>query len=477
MADQMPQEGQPTLQDVLSELRQVREELAEVREENARLKVENQGLKDRVRRLEDELISARRAAKRQAAPHRRETRVPEEQRKRPGRQPGHDPAFRRPPEEVDRVVEIPLSGCPCCGGGLEDIQEHTQYILELPEIRPVVEKHITYSGHCARCGVRQRSRSPLVASGATGAAGTIVGPYATAVASYLRSRLGATLTKISDLFGDLLSLPLSPAGVLSVLKRAAESLEPTYQDLERLIRTSPVTHADETGWRIAGENAWAWVFTAPKVTYFTIARRRGHEVALQVLGANFSGCLVTDFMAAYDKVPAATKAKCLAHLLRTLKEIEALQTAGAVRYPRAVRALFQEALALKKVMDQIEPQEFERLRSELESRLDALVSASITEPKNLRIQKRLRKHRQHLLTFLHLPDVEPTNNLAERQIRPLVLQRKISAGNRSEWGAQLHSILMSVYATCRQNGRDFLDAVREAVQGGGDVIQLLPGPP
>jgi transposase len=219
------------------------------------------------------------------------------------------------------------------------------------------------------------------------------------------------------------------------------------------------------------------VFTSPKVTYFTIARRRGHEVVLKVLGSEFSGCLVTDFMGAYDKVPAATKSKCVAHLIRTLKEIEQLQTRGAVRFPRIVKALFQEAIALKRVGESLAPEEYERLCSEMEGRLDALLTANITEPKNLRIQKRLRKHRKHMLTFLYLAEVDPTNNLAERQIRPLVLQRKISAGNRSDWGTQIHSILMSVYATCRQNGRDFLDAVREAVQGGGGIVQLLPSPP
>lgn len=182
-------------------------------------------------------------------------------------------------------------------------------------------------------------------------------------------------------------------------------------------------------------------------------------------------------MAAYDKVPAATKAKCVAHLVRTLKEIEKLQSRGALRFPRLVKALFQEAIALKKVRESLEPEEYGRLCSGMEGRLDVLLTAKITEPKNLRIQKRLRKHRKHMLTFLYLAEVEPTNNLAERQIRPLVLQRKISAGNRSDWGAEIHSIIMSVYATCRQNGRDFLDAVRQAVQGGGGIVQLLATPP
>lgn len=473
MADQSPE---ISLQDVLAELRDLRTEVVDLRAENARLKVENQGLKDRVRRLEDELISARRASKRQAAPHRRDKRVPEGERKSSGRKPGHEATFKEPPAEIDRVVETPLSGCPCCGGVLIDIQEHAQYILDLPDVRPVVEKHITYSGHCSRCGVRRRSRSPLLPSTAAGAAGTMIGPYAGALATYLRTRLGAPFAKIADLFKDVLRLPLSPAGVLSVVKRAAESLEPTYQDLERLIRKSPVAHADETGWRIAGESAWAWVFTAPHVTYFTIARRRGHEVVLEVLGSEFCGCLVTDFMAAYDKVPAGTKAKCLAHFIRTLKEVEALQTRGGVRFPRAVRRLFQDAIALGKVRGELEAGEFEGLRSELERRLDALLEWRLTEAKNRRIQKRIRKHRQHLLTFLYLDYVEPTNNLAERQIRPLVLQRKISAGNRSEWGAHLHSVLMSVYATCRQSGRDFIDAVRAALQSGGEA-QTVSVPP
>ena len=99
----------------------------------------------------------------------------------------------------------------------------------------------------------------------------------------------------------------------------------------------------------------------------------------------------------------------------------------------------------------------------LEERLDRLLARNITDPKNLKLAKRLRRYRDEWLVFLYHEDVEATNNRAERQIRPFVLQRKISAGNRSEWGAALQARIMSVFATTAQRGVNFIDLLVRAL--------------
>lgn len=205
------------------------------------------------------------------------------------------------------------------------------------------------------------------------------------------------------------------------------------------------------------------IFTNQVYTLYIIRRSRGHEVAEEVLGTSFQGILLTDFFAAYRVLDCA-KAKCIGHLLRALVETLALQTRGGVRFPRAAILLLQGAMELKRKKRDLPDETYQGLCSVYRYRLSLLLAWDIQEPKNLRLAKRMRKYEQELLVFLGHDDVEPTNNQAERQIRPAVLQRKLSAGNRSERGAELHSVLLSVWATACQQGLQFASLVARALQ-------------
>jgi len=163
-----------------------------------RLEQENQELRARVTALEEtirELQQQRqelqakldeqvRAAARQAAPFRRRQRlkVPADQKKRPGRRKGHPGACRQIPDHVDEQAEVPLAGCPCCGGPLAAIEAVEQFVEDLPPRRPHVTRVVTYKGTCPRCG-EVRSEHPLQMSRATGAAKVQLGPRAVALAA------------------------------------------------------------------------------------------------------------------------------------------------------------------------------------------------------------------------------------------------------------------------------------------------------
>jgi transposase len=151
----------------------------ELEAEVSRLRAENQQLRNRLDELE-------RAAARQAAPFRRREKAkkPPDQHKRPGRPPGHPPAFRPPPDHVDQTIEVPLDQCPQCGGVLTDVQSCVQYIEEIPPVRPHVTKLTTHVGMCPCCG-EVRSTHPLQVSTACGAAGTHLGARSLAMAAWL----------------------------------------------------------------------------------------------------------------------------------------------------------------------------------------------------------------------------------------------------------------------------------------------------
>jgi len=427
------------------------------------LRAENSKLRERVSELENELGEEQRKGKRQAAPFRRRQRKPKNEHKPSGRKAGHDPARKMEPPKVDNTVHTPLgSCCPGCGGCLSDRSEHIHHVIDIPPVVPVVTRHITESATCLGCGQRWNSQPAELPSFAAGAAGVMFGHRAAALATQLRTQLGAPLRKIAAYFTQVFGLPISHGGILGLLKRVNNALEPTQTHLVEQLRTASRVCADETGWRMANESAWAWVFTNSDTTCYVVDKGRGHGVVLSLLGPDFDGVLQSDCFLAYLPLPYK-KAKCLAHILKALKELEALQSGDDAEFSKDSIALLKQAIGLERQREKTPPEIYRILCRHLEKRLDQLLAREFTDSKNLKLAKRLRRYRNEWLVFLYNEDVEPTNNLAERQIRPFVLQRKISAGNRSEWGAALHARIMSVFSTAAQRGVNFVDLLVRAL--------------
>jgi transposase len=436
-------------------------------------------LKQQVHQLEEELARARRAKKRQATPFARDEHV--EHPKRPGRKAGKGKfTHREKPslDEVDRTLEAPLPCCPDCGGSLTDSKSHEHFEVDIPPVRPVITRYVTYSGYCATCEKRAHSRHPEQISTATGAAGVVVGPRAKAVATDLKHRLGVPYAKICDHLKTVFGLSVTPGGLCQADTRLAGKAQPVYEDLIEALRDCTIVHTDETGWRIGTLSAWLWVFTNQDITVYTIRRSRGHQVVLDILGTEFEGVLASDRFVAYDAKALADwlKQKCVGHLLRNLSEIESSKTGRAVCFARDVAALLRDALTLHHEKSNLDLQTFVEQAAALESRLDALISEKrrITDPDNVRFAKQMRTQRPHLLRFLYVEGLDPTNNLAERRLRPAVVTRKTSGCNRTDGGADSHAILSSVLVTCRQQKRPILDYMVELQRASDEPPPLLP---
>lgn len=437
--------------------------LSDLEAENKQLRSENEQLKAQIANLESKLSKSQREGKRQAAPFRRRKRKPKSEHKKPGRKPGHSPSSRAIPDKIDETIVVPLDCCPDCGNrDLEDQRSHEHYVTDIPPILPVTKKFITESGTCSKCQQRWNSSHPELPSCATGAAGVMVGNRAVALAAQMRLEFGTSLRKIAGYLSSALGLPISGSGVLGLLKRASRSLETTCEDLEQQLQSSSRVCADETGWRVACESAWAWVFCSADTTFYKVDKSRGHQVVLDVLGKEFEGVLQSDCFLAYLPLPYE-KAKCLAHLLKALKDLEAIQNEDDKQFTRAVILLLKSSIKLGKQRYYYDYGAYRSHCLELEKRLDRLLEHDYTDTSNAQLAKRIRKYRDEWFVFLYNVDVLPTNNHAERQIRPFVLIRKISAGNRSQWGALVYTQLMSVFSTCRQRGLNFVDTVIEGL--------------
>lgn len=444
-------------------------ENAKLREENAALQRKVEELRRENERLKKRLEEARRSGKRQAAPFRRRERkaLP----KKPGRKTGHAPAHRPIPDRVDAEVDVPLGACPSCGGDVDEHGTDEQYVVDVPPVKPHVTKYVNHHGCCQRCGRRVDSRHPEQTSTAKGAASVVLGPQALALSVELKERLGVPYAKIVHMFMLCFQFPVSAGALARAAQRIAKCAEPTYAALVEYLRASHVVHADETGWYIANgsKKAWLWVFTTPEgVTLYAIRQSRGGDVPRTILGESFEGTLVVDGWAVYTTL-GCPLAQCLAHLLRRCAELLEDQRGDAAMFPQQVKKLLLSALLLRHARDTMEDRvlderEWNRAADEMEKKLAELLDPEQTDADNQRFRKHLRNHQDEILVFLSDPAVAPTNNLGEREIRPAVLMRKVSAGNRTSEGAHAHEILASLTRTGARGGVPFIRLLPELLK-------------
>jgi regulator of replication initiation timing len=438
---------------LLQLIREQRRVIEEQRRDNERLRRENEALRQRLEDLE-------RQSHRQAAPFRLEDEKRRTAPKKPGRPAGHAGRCRPKPPAVDETVEAALSGCPQCGGPVQDVRAVEQFIEDLPPVRPWVTRVVTYEGRCARCG-SVRSQHPLQVSTAAGAAGVQIGPRAWGVALQLTHRHGlpkrATWRVLDDLFG----LRLSPGGLVQAAHRLGEKLRPQVQAVHDDLRAAPAVHADETGWWVGGPGWQLWVFTDRQSTLYRVRPSRGREVVYDTLGPDFPGVLVSDCLSTYDDA-TAVQHKCYAHHHRAITAAMKRHAQGGEGFLREVRLLRQSAQALKKAQPDFDPQERAERRRALEAWADRLLLPPRRDAEEQAVANRLRKQRDHLFVFLDHPAVDATNNHAERQLRPAVIARKLSCGNRSPRGALTWERLTSLAVTAAQRGQSFREIVARA---------------
>ena len=398
-----------------------------------------------------------------AAPFRIDPQKRKATPKRPGRSAGHTGEFRLAPLQIDETIEVALKACPQCGERIKQTTPIQQTIIELPAVRPMVVRLITHRGRCARCGKEAESRHPLQVSRASGAAGTQLGPRALAVAGLLRHEVGLTLRRCCAVMDKLFRLRISAGGLSQGLDRLAHRLKGSYETLLEQVRGSPVVHSDETGWWLENERSQLWVFATPQQTVYRVVKHRDRATFYQTISPDYAGVLVSDCLSVYDDATRVQQ-KCYAHHLKAISTAKGMRTSPS-QWLQQVEQLLKSAMALAKEragLDQMQwANRLSALRLAARVLLEETPRACVHEEA---VRMRLWKQRDHLFVFLEHPGVDATNNLAERQLRPAVIRRKLSCGNRSERGARTFEILASLAATCRQRGEDFLQIATNAAR-------------
>jgi transposase len=418
------------------------------------------------RHLRDQLDQAQREAARQAAPFRQAEakKIPPDQRRRPGRPVGHPGVNRRVPDHVDATLTVGLPECPHCHGPVHDCQPLVQLIEEIPPVRPQVIRLITTAATCPQCGP-VASTHPLQAGRGHHASRVQLGPRALALGVVLNKQHGLTLRKTCRVLKDLCGLSLSAGGLSQALNRVADRLDGDYQALFADLRAGPATYADETSWWVGGPGHWLWTFTSPTTTLYQVRASRAGEVVTSVLGPHYPGVLVSDCLTSYDgAVPFDRKHKCIAHHQKAIRTGLDHPSTGDRTYLEAWRSFFRQVSAVWKVWAVLPSEQQAAARTHYAARRDELLAQVIEQPEDLRIRNRLSKQQPYLLTCLEHPEAEPTNNRAERALRPAVIARKLSCGNRTERGKTTFEVLTSLATTWVQRGLDVVGHLTQRCQ-------------
>lgn len=284
-----------------------------------------------------------------------------------------------------------------------------------------------------------------------------------ALAAYLKYQVKVSDRDIKKIFSELFNLKFTVGSLLGFRNQLRIRLRPIYEDLVGKIRRSRFVHADETGWKIDGKSGWLWNFSNKKTAVCHIDKSRGGKVPLAILGKIFKGVLITDFYSAYNKVKSGAKQRCLVHLLRDIKHVQECQTTDhpTQDFCTRLKTLIYNAIELAEERKNLSAADYAKKRGRI---LGSFGDLRLSDPANKitrRFVKRLERHRQECLTFLDKPGIPWHNNHAERMIRPNVLLRKITFGNRSPEGLQNHNVLMSVIQTAKLNQLDPLVRLRE----------------
>lgn len=408
-----------------------------------RLTVENERLKAQLRAQkrsakESPFGSGTPSAKRPFKPN----ALSDRQTRHGGGKPGHVGHGRRAlgPAEADRLetLAVETAACSECGAALrsEGHRERTVIDLKPPKVEKVLyrlERRV-----CPTCGRRYSAAVPGVLPKCL---------YSNAFLTYVATQhylWGVPLGRIEQQTG------VGYGSLVQGQKQLARLLKPATDTLIEEYRRSKVKHADETGWRTDGQNGYAWLFATPRLSLFRFRQSRSAVVAAEVLGKKpLSGVLVVDRYNAYNHAPAPLQ-YCLEHLKRDVEDLEKQfpDQAEVAAFVGSLVPALREAMTLRTLG--LSRKEFLRRAGRTKRRIIAIVHRQAKHPAIQKMQGVFRKHKDRLYHWARDPSIPAENNLAERDLRPLVIARKVSFGSQSEAGARTRETLMTVLQTLKK---------------------------
>ena len=387
---------------------------------------------------------------------------PSQQRRYPRREPtgtppgasiGHKGVTRKTPEPTETKT-LHLDKCPDCNNALKLKCIKEKIIEEIPEPQPLrVIKFLIPHYYCKNCNkeiIADDSELPKQGN---------LGNNLQAQISLIRYEDRLPIRKIANTLNRQYNLQLTPATILDATRRVADSLAPEYNNIKKEISQSPFVNADETGAKLNGKSHWFWTFMNFRSVFFLLTRRREHKVVKEVLGENYQGILTCDGLKQYQKAVKNIQ-RCWAHLLREAKFLAQKHEEQAKTTYNSLCELFKE---IKKVAIKTPNEIREKIYNNCIKKMQLFIGIA-NKYKHLRKLAVTMKNGLHqwFACILH-PEIEPTNNRAERELREFVVQRKIFGTFRSEKGLRITEVIMSLLATWRLRNLNTYDMLRTSL--------------
>lgn len=400
-------------------------------------------------------------------------------RKRGG-QPGH-PRHQRPLVPLDQVQTVVICKppvCRRCGSALkgDDPAPRRHQVVDLPPIQPQVTEYQLHRLPCACCGGLTTEAAVPV--------GVPTGSFGAGLQSVLALASGVyRMSKrvVQSFAEDVLHIEISLGEVVALEQATATALDAPVAEAREFVQQQPATGVDETGWHESHKRAWLWAAVTSYVTVFCIRLTRGAKVAQEMLGECFKGVLTSDRWSAYNHVPLRLRQICWSHLRR---DFQAMIDRGG-KAAEIGRRLLGHSDVLFSWWHRVRDRTLKRssfqgdvmrlLRPEFQKDLAAGTACACA--KTAATCRELEKVETALWTFVRREGVEPTNNSSEQRLRHGVMWRKTSYGTDSSRGSHFVENILTVVASCRQQGRNvlnYLTACCEAATSATAPPSLLP---
>ena len=382
--------------------------------------------------------------------------------KTPGRKPGQGYfRFRTAPEQAKKEnatsVPVTVAGCPCCGGELGEARQEIVSTTDIPAaLVPEVRLYAVEARQCLECGKSVRGQHPDIVSGQQGATAHRVGPRVKALAHILHYVHGVPVRKTAEIVEQLTGVRLTQGAITQDAAKQTEGpVGERYGELREAVKEQAVIHTDDTGWRVGGAPAYLMAFVNEFLSVYQVRPRHRNEEVRELIPADFPGVMICDRGPSYDarELEDVAQQKCLSHLIRNAKAVEESKSGRARQFSRRLKELLQQALALSARRNVLNAADYSKQVAELDDALTFhLRDRVLSDEDNQRLLDGVgaQHDRVRVLPFLTEEGVEPTNNRAERDLRPAVIARKLSHCSRNERGARAFEAFTSVLQTIRK---------------------------
>lgn len=369
---------------------------------------------------------------------------------------------RLPPEKVDHIHICELECCPDCGSK-KVVKEGKPLILqqvELPEAKAIVTQFECTKYVCTSCRTRTFANLPK------GIPNSAFGPRLMSLIATLTGVFHLAKRDAIQLVRDLYDITISEGSIINVEERVANSLDEVYEKIHKYVMTCALPkHFDETSWRDQGKNHWVWVGSTSDATCYKIDPNRSKEAFKRFAGQLGQAPVITDRYSAYNDLQNPHQ-YCLAHLIRDFRKFSEREGTDS----EIGKALEKELLQMCKTQKNFREGEISKSSRSAryryqKKRLDEHIMDGIANGSDelSKLCDRLCNETHKLWAFSEFTNVDPTNNLAERDLRRLVLWRKKSYGTRSDRGQYFVERISTVCETVRKAGEGIFTFINKAV--------------